>query len=432
VAAAAVAASVLAPQLRGQTTRWWTPRSLAESAHRELPWLTVNGELRSRFEAPTGLTFSEGNNDAVLLTRMRVSAGIKAKPWLELQCEWQDSRAFGKDEPVPGSMADTLDVRQAFLRLGQAEGPGLRARVGRQALKFGKGRLVWDPDWGNFGQVFDAVRVTASGRVWKLDAFAASQVVPRTGQFNRSNRSNVLYGLYSSAQRSQGRLQVEPYWLVKSSAQQAGESGRSGALSVHTVGARAQGLVSAAIDWELEVAHQTGRIAGGPVRAFGGVGQVGVRTGKQSWQPRLVATYMYGSGDSDPRDGKRGTFDSLYPSVHLRNGATDRIGWANIKDFSVQGEWQLRSKWKLQAGWHDFHVASRTDALYSPGGIAIVRNPGAPGTHVGWELFGIVEVQLTRAAGLSSGYAYLFRGPFLTSASRCGAAQPYLSLTYRY
>lgn len=147
---------------------------------------------------------------------------------------------------------------------------------------------------------------------------------------------------------------------------------------------------------------------------------------------RLTATYTYGTGDPNPKDGHRQTFDTLYPSTHLRNGATDRLGWANLHDLLGQAEWRLGRRARFSTGAHDFHLATLQDALYSKSGSAIVRNPLATSRHIGFEYFGLLDwqIQTTWSAGL--GYAHLFAGRFLKDCHRSGATQPFLYLTYRF
>jgi len=156
------------------------------------------------------------------------------------------------------------------------------------------------------------------------------------------------------------------------------------------------------------------------------------RSGERKAHPLLTAAYSYASGDAQPGDGRRGTFDTLYPTVHLRNGATDRIGWANLHDGSLSGEWTLSKKWKVSASGHDFHLASLRDALYSPGGAALVRNRAAGSSHVGFELAGWAVYAISRSFSFGAGYAHLFRGEYLRQSHCGGASQPYVYLDYRY
>jgi hypothetical protein len=410
----------------------WTPAALSEKAREQWKWLRVGGELRSRAESPTALNFQASRDDADVLTRLRLNMLVTPRPWLRFFGEWQDVRAFGYNAPVPGGMANRLDLRQAYVEAGTAEGTGWGLRAGRQALKYGKGRLLWDPDWANFGQTFDGVRLTAAGRGVRVDMFAASVLAPQDRRFDRSDTSNMLYGVYGSLERWGKRLRIEPYLFVKSNAVARNELGGAGALDLYSPGFRGAGLLRETVDWEAEMVFQAGRLAARPVRAFGGVWVLGWQTGEGRWQPRLSASYTYASGDKHPRDGVKGTFDTLYPTTHLRNGATDRIGWANIHDVLFQGDWKLSPKLKWSAGAHDFRLASTEDALYSPGGAALVRNALASSGHVGFELFGTADYALSRALSVGAGYAHLFRGEFLRGSGKGSVTQPYVFLTYRF
>jgi len=47
--------------------------------------------------------------------------------------------------------------------------------------------------------------------------------------------------------------------------------------------------------------------------------------------PKLRLEFNHASGDSNPSDGKHGTFDVLYPTAHDKYGMADQVGWKNVK-----------------------------------------------------------------------------------------------------
>ncbi len=410
----------------------WTPAGLAKKANEDWKWLRIGGELRARVESPTGLNFLQHDDDSYLFTRLRLNTGLTATNWLKFFGEWQDVRGIGYDAPVPGSITNRLDMRQAYSELGSAEGSGWSLRAGRQGLRYGKGRLVSDPDWGNYGQTFDAVRLVIASRKLRIDAFGGSVVVPRDRTFDRSDTSRMFYGLYGSVETWGPSVRLEPYLLLKSNVREKNELGKTGALDLYTTGIRTAGVWREALDWEAEMAYQSGRLAGSSVRAFGGVWALGLRTGDRPFEPRVSVGLTFGSGDSNLRDGKRNTFDTLYPSTHMRNGLTDRIGWANIIDAVLQTDWKFSKNCRLSAGGHDFHLATIADALYSKSGTPLFRNPNASSKHIGSEAFVTIERQVGRAVSLGSGYAHLFRGRFLRESGRGSASQPYVFVTHRF
>lgn len=405
----------------------WTPASLSRWS-----WLKIGGEVRTRMEAPTAQNFLSDSDDSYDLTRVRLNLRVSPTPWLRFYGEIQDIRAFAYDKPLPGSVNDRVDLRQAYVEVGSPEGKGWNLRAGRQALKYGVGRLVWDPDWGSFGQSFDGARLSFASKLGRLDAFAATVIIPKDRVFDRSDTSNMLYGLYGSLDTFGAAFRIEPYLLLKSNAQVRSELGRLAALDVYTSGFRIYGTAWQSLRWESEMAFQTGRFDALPIHAFGGVWSLSAPTGVSPWRPRLTATYTYATGDPNSRDGHKQTFDTLYPTVHLRNGATDRLGWANIHDLLAQAEWKLGRKGRLSTGAHDFQLSTTQDALYSRTGAVIVRNPLATSRHIGYEYFGLLDwqIQTNWTAGL--GYAHLFAGRYLKDSHRGGATQPFVFLTYRF
>jgi hypothetical protein len=98
----------------------------------------------------------------------------------------------------------------------------------------------------------------------------------------------------------------------------------------------------------------------------------------------------------------------------------------------LQGEWRRGSRLRFSMSGHDFRLATLRDALYSPGGVALVRHPLASSHHVGWEIAATADYQLSRAVNAGFGCAHLFPGAFLRQAGKSGATQPYLFLSYRF
>lgn len=393
-------------------------------------WYSFSGEIRTRMEAPTALSFNEGVDDAYLLSRLRLKLMVIPTPWLRFAAEAQDSRGFAYDAPAPGTVTNRVDLRQAWVQVGGAE-YGMSLRAGRQSMRYGKGRLIADPDWGNTGQVFDAMRLDLGGADHSLSLFGASVVAAQDRAFDSTNLQNMLYGAYGGLNLASGRVRVEPYLLLKSNARVKSELGVTGALDVYTTGFRTAGKISASAEWETEMALQGGRLAGTDVQAFGGLWSAGWGNAA-GLMPRFTGTYMYASGDDNPRDGVKHTFDTLYPSTHLRNGASDRLGWANVHDLAATAEWKAGKRCRLTAGAHDFYLATVNDALYSKSGSALVRNTKATSSHIGYELFLLADVKVNARLSAGAGYAHLFRGQFLRESLRASAAQPYVFLAYRF
>ncbi len=397
----------------------------ADGAAPRLPrWLKLGAELRGRLETVTATGFRRGNDDGYYLHRLRLQAGIEPDRQVRFFLQVQDSQALGlTQKPAPGSVVNSLDLRQGYLELGPS-GAGWTLRLGRQDLIFGEERLVGVSGWGNVGRSFDAARLSYKGKGARLDWFASAVVVPLNGSFDHPRLVNGFYGFYSSFDGLVKHSVIESYVLWKTAS--------AGDLDVYTAGARAVGKLRRGFDYGLEMAVQTGHSARDNIRAWAGHWVAGYALPLRQRPPRLVFEYNYASGDRDPGDGRRGTFDQLYPTNHYKYGTADRIGWRNIHDLMPGVEWRPTPKWRFNLDGHRFWLASVGDALYTEAGAVLVRFPGASSRRVGDEIDLQVSWQIHARLTVGCGYARLFPGPYLKQAGRGPAASyPYLMWTWR-
>jgi len=401
----------------------WGAEPAAPAARRP-PWLKLGAELRGRLERPDAQGFLRGNDDGYYLHRLRLDAALEPHRQVRLFFQVQDSQAPGLGaKPAPGSVVNTLDVRQAYLELGPSGGNGWNLRLGRQDLIFGEERLVGAAGWGNVGRSFDAARLTYRRQGVRLDWFASAVVVPLNGSFDKPRLANGFYGFYSSFDRLLKDSVVEPYLLWRTNS--------SGDLDVYTAGTRAVGKLHRGFDLGVEMAVQTGHSARDGVRAWAGHWVLGYTLPVKKRPPRLLLEYNYATGDAEPADGRRATFDQLYPTNHAKYGTADRIGWRNIHDWMLGLDWRLSAKWRFTPAFHRFWLASRRDALYTEGGAALLRYAGAASSRVGDEIDLESSYQVTSRFAILGGYARLFRGPFLKQAGRASSSSAYLMWTLR-
>ena len=378
------------------------------------PWLQVRGELRTRVEGFTGGGFTSGvpgSKDAYFMDRFRLNATVRPSQTLSFVVQAQDSRAFDKTAGAKASpLRNTFDLRMAYGEFGAST----TVRVGRQELAFGEQRLIGHANWLNNARTFDGGRLTLKRQGLQLDAFAASVVTIRPEAFDKSGSGNALYGAYASLNALLPSQAVEPYFFWRRSPALAAELGGTATINQATTGIRMAGKLAANVDYSGEAAIQTGSLGPDAVRAWGGHALVGKTFGSVASKPRLFGEYNYASGDSDPADGRRGTFDQLYPTAHDKYGLADQVGWRNIEHLRTGVELKPTQKLQLSGGYHSWWLASATDALYGAGGTAVVRSTaGTAGTHVGQE----IDIQAAFAYSpqfqINGGYAYLVPGQFL-------------------
>lgn len=425
---------------------WFCPRVAAQQPagkselfpsdklNQNLPkWLRLSGEFRARAEGYTNGGFKANSDDAYLLSRFRINLKVQPSEWLKFVVQGQDARVFWKNQhPAAPPFQDVMDLRLGYVELGDAEKRSVSLRIGRQELAFGDERLVGNTNWLNTAHSFDALRLTYHGGGYRLDAFASSVVNQRDGKFDESNPGNNFYGLYGGMDKLVPKAVVEPYFFWRRAAGQHMENGAPGTLNFGTVGLRWVGALPRALDYGTEMALQAGSLGADRIGAWAGHWLLGYTLAPLPYRPRLVAEYNYASGDRNPHDGRRGTFDQLYPTAHDKYGLADQVGWKNIEHLRGGVEVKPRARWLAMAKYNSWWLASSHDALYNTRSLVVAQVPdGSGGRFVGQGVDLQTVYSLSKQVQISGGYSYLIPGTFLKKATPGKPYTfPYLSLNY--
>lgn len=420
--AAALAASALA-------------QSVVEPVNQELPaWLRVGGDYRTRFEGTENRGFAPGVSDDYLLSRVRVNVTVKPADWLTFFFQGQDARVyFNQRIPNAPNFEAPLDLRMGYAEIGAPKGP-VTLRLGRQEINFGDQRLVGSSNWANTARTFDAVRATFRSGGYRLDAFAASVVVPAAGAFDRPVTGDNLHGLVGGIEKLVPQATIEPYLFWRLQPRVTGETGVRANLDLKTVGMRWVGKLPAGFDYVTEMAVQRGSLGAEKDRAWAGHWVLGYSPARAPWKMRLISEYNFASGDENPRDGVRGTFDHLYPTPHEKYGLCDQVGWRNIHD--VRGAVEVKPHKAVGAAlsYHTWWLANAHDALYAAGGAVIARrSDGAFGRRVGQEIDLSGSWAINKQISLAAGVGHIFPGEFLRRATPgVGYTFPFVMLGYTF
>jgi len=409
---------------------------LSDSLNAELPsWLSFSGEYRIRVEGFTGGDFAPDKTDAYLLSRLRINMRVEAASWLRLMVQGQDAHVLGKNQQPPAPpYQNTFDLRSGFIELGKAEQKHFILRVGRQELAFGQERLIGTSDWTNTARSFDGGRISMQNENFRVDLFAASVVDQRDGKFDRAAPGNNIYGLYSGFDRLIRGSKFEPYFFWRREAKLTTETGGVGDLGFATMGVRSESQLPAGFDLKAEIAAQRGSLGTDEISAWAGHWVLGCTLGHTRWTPRMIAEFDYASGDSNPADGKRNTFDQLYASGHDKQGLSDQVGWKNIEHIRAGLEVKPSAKWTLFARHNFFWLADAHDALYNSSGAPVAeRDTGAAGRYVGHEMDLSGAYNLSRNTQILAGFSHLFPGTFLKATTPGEPFNlPYVSFGYRF
>jgi len=418
----------LAAVAAAQTDVPFYDRTLASFTSERMPsWLKLSGEFRTRVEGRTGFNYQPDNNDAYALFRNRLNVELLPTSWLDFYFQGQDSRVPGLDAGRPlGTFKDPFDLRQAYVRLGRADGL-VRVTVGRQLLSYGAQRLIGPLDWTNTNRSWDAVKVEIGTADAKVDLFASSVVVIDPAHLDHHRDGFNIHGAYGSLKHVVPHATVEPYLLWK-----------TGGVSIWTGGVRVAAMPGTpglhGIDYQAEFAQQWGSL--GPIRhsAAAGYAILGYSTGKRNWSPHFSAEYSHASGDPNPGSGTHRTFDQLLPTNHLFYGITDPVGWQNMNMARVGVDFKPHKRLQLNADYRELWLDSARDALYNVAGAAAVKPlAGNTARRIGGEIDWSASWAVSSQWKLGVGVGHLTAGSFLKQNTKgSGQTFPYLFAQYSY
>jgi len=397
-------------------------------------WLNVGGQLRARAEAYTNGSFKPDNSDTYILTRVFLNARVHTSRATSFFVEGMDSRGPWKNKaPAGAPFRDHADLRQLYFQIGQDKGAQM-LRAGRLELAFGDGRLVGSLPWANTARTFDGARTMFSRPAYRIDAFASSVVKIDQDNLDRNIPGNNFYGVYGSATKLVPRSTVEPFFFWRRQSGLKTELGIPATMNFGTVGLRAVGKLPQNFDYDTQMAAQTGSLGDESIRAWAGHWLLGYTLAATALTPRVFAEYNQASGDANPTDNKKSTFDQLYPTGHDKYGLTDLVGWQNMKHVRGGLELAVAKGWSASTRYNAYWLADAHDALYNGGGAPLARSAtGTAGTFVGQEIDLIVSGNFPQGFGLSAGLGRLVPGTFLKNTTPGRTyTYPYVMLTHDF
>jgi hypothetical protein len=379
--------------------------------------LSVTMELRYRYEYIDNLDFNSAvdDDDAYMLLRSRINVDVTPVDYLRAFVQLQDARIWDTEFASNAAFEDSMDIRQAFLQAGGFKGFPVYARVGRQEISYGDQRLLGGFNWSNIAQSFDAAKLYYKSDFAQVDVFAARKVLIDNENFNDWDDNDNLLGLYSVLSILDNHT-IDLYYLFRDTTTPVafGPTVGMGKLDESTVGFRFRGSKLMGFDYTVEAAYQFGNFGTQDISAYAIVALAGY-TIDVPWSPRIGIEWDHASGDSDPSDGDRETFDNLFPTNHMHYGYMDRASLQNLNNIQFMLSAKPMEALSLQADLHFLHLDETSDSLYNAG-----RKPArtsattAVDDHVGTELDLTVKYRINRMFGIITGYSHFFTGDFLS------------------
>ena len=370
--------------------------------------------MRIRLEDRSNFDFNNKAKDDLefALLRTRLTFDLNVTETFRAFVMLQDSRVFGEEGLV---VADTggVDIQEAYFDIRNLFG-ALTIRGGRFMLDYGDQRLISSLDWHNVGRSWDGFNFMVEKDDFSVDFFytRVDENLLTTG-IDENEDFAGLYGSYQGVEKQVFDLYLL-YRKNNDSDDIVGEDGRGGHEKLWTLGVRAKGSIGG-FDYVAEGGYQFGDHASDNISAW--MFELGAGYGFKdaAWEPYLDLTWIVASGDTDPTDGRRETWNQLYTFGHYYLGYIDAIGRQNISSPRLRVKLKPADDWLVFCDLHYFWAMTTKDSLYNAGGMAYRSRTTlkAPGKSVGWELDLHAKVTFEEHFHMWFGYSHFFAGEYL-------------------
>ena len=379
----------------------------------------VGGEIRYRLELRNNFTFNDATNedDAVNLFRNRLNIDLSLGPYLHVFSEGQDAESVAQSGlNRTTAFVNRFDLRQLYV---ETKSPSkkfpLQVKAGRQVLSYGDQRFVGGFDWSNVARVFDAAKIVYPVTQWFQTDLWFAQVVPTSrSRLDSAAHHDNFYGIYTTLKPFSDHL-LDTFLFIRHDRNReiTGEkAGARGQLKEFTFGNRFKGK-KWNWDYGTEWAVQFGSRAHERIGAWALHQELGYTFIFFPWSPRLSAEFNHGSGDHDPKDGKVGNFDNLFPTNHIHYGYIDFASLRNMNDIKVGGELKPNTKLKCSVDYHWFFLDTSAGPWFNAGqSVVRAANPDASIT-LGQEIDLLMRWKLSHHFDFLMGYSRFLTGPFV-------------------
>ncbi len=357
--------------------------------------------------------------EAQLAFDARVSEKTSVGITMHASDAWGDntSTGLGDTTRITGDSSSNegvhIDAQRIVLKVADIYNTGVDMTAGRQAIEFGKERVIGDDDWRLNRTSFDGFRFDndlgdGAGK-WTLVALrlndsdngSSDELVPGGGVSTVDNAD--LYGAYyTTAMNGVGNVDLYVFHLEDMNYSDSGAVGRT---RFTTYGARWASEDMGGLCFDAEGVTQFGELMGDRTHNYG-FGTYAVHAGA-CFKPGNIeffdgfhAGYDYATGGDDSSEN----YLQIAPSLHGWFGLTDFFGWSNIQHWTVGTSFKMGDG-TVCVGYHWNRRAS-TDAGFAGYNYSSATSGGDKALGQEADLAYTVECSKSTSVGMGMGYFF--------------------------
>jgi hypothetical protein len=389
-------------------------------------------------------------NDGFVIGRIRTGIKLNLSKHIDLSFGIQHAAAwdlnltnndfynkiFGlKNNPYK----DYLEPFNTYIEIKNLYYNHLSIKIGRQQMYYGNKRVFGPGNWGNTGRwIWDEIRTNYVFKRGFFDAYYGKTVLHQFNKLSLLHRHGYeSYGFYSSFKIfDKYKIAIEPFAMTKKDHHNRyiGKNKMRGDLDSYYYGARLFGKNIYNFQFDLTYIKQKGDYSHDDIDAYGYHILLGYHFNNLYFKPFLSGEFTYGSGDDNPKDNKRKTFDGAFGALDKVLGRMNLFKWKNVKDYQVNLELFPLNNLYFKFQWHDFYLAEKKDAWYQNPKYYVDKTGGS-GDRVGSEFDIISRYRFLKGKSkgmeLQCGYGHFLPGEF-TKGVASGVQANWFFFQWRY
>jgi hypothetical protein len=358
----------------------------------------------------------------VVHERARIGLGVERGP-LAANIVVQDARVAGfpsAADPLAEPNLATTSFHVAFVEAHTPDAHPSFARVGRQEVTWGEGRLIGVSDWRLSPRSLDAALARWVVRQVDFEVLAAILSPPGAVPTEQSPQAPTAIvedsGTGAQLYAAAATLHLDP--LLHAQVSGLGRVVRTPyppALTpsdTFVVDARLFGD-KAGLAYDAEFAYELGRLA--VVRGIRDI-RAWAATAHADWQsgwlfrPRFSLGGSYATGDPGTQGGEMHRFDPILPDARAGLGQMGLYAWSNVAEVAFTTSLTPLDDVTLALGYRNVHLADSRGAWFAASLLPVGQNRQNDAPFLGHEIDAFVRYVPYDGFVVSAGYGAFVTG----------------------
>ncbi len=398
--------------------------------------ISFGGELREQFQYYHNQNFgdvpvvftkvSTGQLWQRVMVHTNFELGSKLRVFAQLGSTF---RFLNPNPAVPEIDGNHLSLQQAFIDYHLQK--KWMVRLGRQEISYANHRLLTFREGPNTRLAFDAAVIKYHSGKRKVDVFAVSPVISKTGILDDQSFEDLIIGAYATEQIVPRKLSID-YYVLNLNTKRRKYNYVAGKENRQSYGFRIFSENSK-FNYELEATYQSGKFNQSTISAFGISADINYKViPANKFIVGIGGNYM--SGDKSKNDNRLNTYNLLFSKPQY--GLTAPIGATNLVNINTYIKINPTKKSNIYLSSYFMWRQSNQDGTYSPLAVEIRPAPALMFTtkkRIGTLLSMESNYAIARNLSFAIDASYFFAGGYVKATGK-GKDITYLSFkgTYKF